>query len=75
MILDQLPELLRLPASQKRQLAEELWQQAGDESNEVDLDPAIVALLESRIEEHAAGGAVGSSWELVEARVFGRHGA
>ena len=74
MILEHLPEVQRLPAAEKRLLAEELWQQAGDESNEVDLDPAVVALLEARIEEHAASGAVVSSWEQVEARVFGRHG-
>ena len=73
MILEQLPEVQRLPAAQKRQLAEELWQLAGDENNEIDVDPAIRALLNSRIEQHDMGGEGVSSWEEVEARVFGRH--
>ena len=73
MILEQLPEVQRLPAAQKRQLAEELWQ-ATDDSNEVEVDPAILALLESRLAEAAANPGAVSSWKEVKARVFRHHG-
>jgi putative addiction module component (TIGR02574 family) len=74
MILEQLPEVQRLPADQKRQLAEELWM-ATDASNEITVDPAILALLEERLAKHEARPADLSSWSEVQARVFGSHGA
>ena len=73
MILEQLPEVQRLPAAEKRQLAEELWQ-AADDSGEVEIDPVILELLESRLAEHAQNPDSVSSWNEVEARVFKRHG-
>ncbi len=74
MILEQLPEVQRLPDAQKRQLAEELFQ-VTDDSNQAEVDPAVLALLESRLAEHAANSESVSSWEDVEARVFRTHGA
>lgn len=74
MILEQLPEVQRLPADQKRQLAEELWLET-DASNECEVDPAILALLDARLAEHAANPDAVSTWEEVQARVFKRHGA
>ena len=74
MILEQLPEVQRLPDAQKRQLAEELLR-ATDDSNQVEVDPAALALLESRLAEHAANPGAVSSWKEVEARVFRSHGA
>ena len=74
MILEQLPEVQRLPAAQKRQLAEELWL-AADDNSEVEVDPAILGLLESRLAAHASDSAAVSSWKEVEARVFKHHGA
>ena len=73
MILEQLPEVQRLPDAQKRQLAEELLRMT-DDSSQAEVDPAVLALLESRFAERAANpGAVSSSKE-VEARVFRPHG-
>ena len=73
MILEQLPEVQRLPDAQKRQLAEELLR-ATDDSSQAEVDPAVLALLESRLAEHAANPGAVSSWKEVEARVFRTHG-
>lgn len=74
MILELLPEVQRLPASQKRQLAEELLLEA-DGGEEVDVDPAVLALLEKRLAEHEADPGAASTWDDVKARVFGGHGS
>ena len=74
MILELLPDVQRLPASQKRQLAEELLLEA-DGTDEVDVDPAILSLLESRLAAHEADPSAVSSWEEVKERVFRRHGS
>lgn len=73
MILELLPEVQRLPAAQKRQLAEELWQ-ATDGGEELGVDPAILELLDARLAEHAANPNAVSSWKDVETRIFGNHG-
>lgn len=74
MILEQLPEVQRLPDVEKRQLAEELWQAVG-EGDAVEVDPAILALLDARLADYAANPDAVSTWKEVEARVFERHGA
>jgi putative addiction module component (TIGR02574 family) len=72
MILEQLPEIQNLPSDQKRQLAEELWLSA-DDSHETSVDPAILALLEQRLAQHAADPSAASSWQQVRERVFRGH--
>ncbi len=74
MILELLPDVQRLPASQKRKLAEELLSEA-DGADEVEIDPAIMELLEARIAAHENDPAAVSSWDEVKARVFRRHGS
>jgi len=74
MILEQPPEVQRLPAAEKRQLAEELWR-AADESEEVVVDSSIIELLDLRLADHDANPNAVSSWKEVEARVLKRHGA
>jgi putative addiction module component (TIGR02574 family) len=74
MILELLPDVQRLPASQKRQLAEELLTEA-DAAEDIEVDPAIVELLESRLAAYESDPHAVSSWEDVKARVFRRHGS
>ena len=74
MILELLPDVQRLPASQKRQLAEELLTEA-DGTDEVEVDPAIVELLEARLIAYERDPSAVSSWDDVKARVFRRHGS
>lgn len=73
MILEQLPAVQSLSTAEKRQLAEELLL-AADDTDEVEVDPAILALLEARLADHEANPSAVSSWEEVKARVFNRHG-
>lgn len=72
MILERLPEVQKLPDPEKRQLAEELWQ-AAEEGDAIEVDPAIIALLDKRLAEYAASPSAVSAWKEVEARVFQRH--
>lgn len=72
MILEQLPELQKLPSDQKRQLAEELWLSA-DDQYETTVDQSILALLDQRLAEHDADPESASSWQQVRERVFRGH--
>lgn len=74
MILELLPDVQRLPASQKRMLAEELLREV-DGSDEIEVAPAILAMLENRLAAYDADPAAVSAWEEVKARVFARHGS
>jgi putative addiction module component (TIGR02574 family) len=53
MILDLLPDVQKLPPAEKRQLAEELLQSV-EESDEVEVSPEILSLLESRLAAYDA---------------------
>ncbi len=72
MILEQLPEVQKLPADQKRQLAEELWLSA-DDANETTVDPVILELLDQRLAQYEADPLAASSWQQVRERVFRSH--
>ena len=72
MILELLPDVQRLPPSEKRQLAEELLLEA-DGTDEVEVDPAIMALLDNRLAAYDANPSAVSTWDEVKARVFNRH--
>lgn len=74
MILELLPEVQRLPASQKRQLAEELLAEA-DGSDEIEIDPAVLEMLDSRLAAFEEDPAAISNWDEVKARVFRRAGS
>ncbi len=60
MIVERLPEVLALSTSDKELLAEELLHQVVLEK---DKDPALVALLEERLADHAHTPEGGVSWE------------
>jgi putative addiction module component (TIGR02574 family) len=72
MIIEQWPEVQKLPASQKRQLAEELLRDV-DATEEVEVDASILELLERRLAEHSKHPTDVSSWADVSRRVFKRH--
>jgi putative addiction module component (TIGR02574 family) len=74
MILELLPDVQRLAPSQKRQLAEELLLEA-DCWDEVEVDAAIRALLDSRLADYEADPSAVSTWDEVKSRVFKRHGS
>lgn len=70
MILEQLPEVRKLPASVKRQLAEELLRDA-DGLDEIEVDVAVMEVLEARLAEYARNPAAVTPWRELSHRVFG----
>lgn len=75
MILDTLPAIRQLSSQEKRQLAEELWNDADAQDGEVTVEPAVLELLDQRLAAHAADPQAGSTWEEVRSRVFSGRGA
>lgn len=74
MILEALPAVRQLNSCEKRQLAVELWNSADSEDGEVSVDSAMLALIDQRLQQHAANPAAVSTWDEVKQRVFGNHG-
>ena len=50
-------------------LAEQLWDSVREKSDEIDVTPAQVQLLESRLEALESDGDLGDSWDNVKERV------
>jgi putative addiction module component (TIGR02574 family) len=50
-------------------LAEQLWDSVRDKSDEIEITPEQVKLLESRISALEMDGDTGDSWEIVKARI------
>jgi putative addiction module component (TIGR02574 family) len=53
-------------------LAEQLWDSVRDKSDEIQITPEQVKLLESRISALEEDGDNGDSWENVKARITNR---
>ena len=50
-------------------LAEQLWDSGRDKSDEIEITPEQVKLLESRITALEVDGDIGDTWEDVKARI------
>jgi len=50
-------------------LAEQLWDSVRDKSDEIEITPEQVKLLESRISALEVDGDIGDTWENVKARI------
>ena len=50
-------------------LAEQLWDSGRDKSDEIEITPEQVKLLESRISALEVDGDIGDTWEDVKARI------
>lgn len=72
MILETIPSLRQLPPKAKRQLAEELWDNADAEEGEITVEAAVMTLLDQRLAEHAAEPQAVAGWDEVKSRVFAR---
>ena len=53
-------------------LAEELWDSVRTKSDEIEVTPEQIELLESRLTAFASDGEYGDSWENVKKRVISR---
>jgi putative addiction module component (TIGR02574 family) len=58
-----------LSTSERILLAEELWHSVHDNSDEIELSPEQIKLLEARLAAYDEDGDPGDSWENVRARV------
>ena len=50
-------------------LAEQLWDSVRDKSDEIEITPEQVKLLESRISALEVDGDIGDTWDNVKARI------
>ena len=62
-------KLLKLPAAERMELIEELWESIADDDEALDLTPEQLEDLESRLAEADADPEGGSPWEEVRERI------
>ncbi len=74
MIVEQLPEVQKLPLEMKLALAAELFEEA-TESLVEEPDPELVDLLHRRYEEYRSNPSDASPWSEVKARILGSRDA
>ena len=65
-------EALRLPAEDRRELAESLWESLEDEEDSSSLPEWQAALLDERLAEDEAQPESGAPWTEVKARILAR---
>jgi len=65
-------DIKSLNTLERIQLAEQLWDSVRDKSDEIEVTPEQIKLLESRLEKLEADGNLGDSWQNVKARVVKR---
>ena len=65
-------DIQSLNTQERIQLAEQLWDSVRDKSDEIEVTPEQIKLLENRLEELEADGDLGDSWQNVKARVVKR---
>jgi len=63
-------DIQSLSTQERIQLAEQLWDSVRDKSNEIEVTPEQIKLLESRLESLQSDGEFGDSWKNVKARVI-----
>ena len=65
-------DIQSLNTQERIQLAEQLWDSVRDKSDEIEVTPEQIKLLENRLEELEADGDLGDSWQNVKARMVKR---
>ena len=65
-------DIQSLSTQERIQLAEQLWDSVRDKSNEIEVTPEQIKLLESRLEALQFDGDLGDTWENVKTRVVDR---
>lgn len=58
-----------LSTSERILLAEELWDSVHDKSDEIELSPEQIKLLDARLEAYDEDGETGDSWNNARARI------
>jgi len=62
-------DIQSLSTSERILLAEQLWNSVYEKSDDIELTPDQIALLDSRLSAYEADGNPGDSWENVRARI------
>ena len=65
-------DIQSLSTQERIHLAEQLWDSVRDKSNEIEVTPEQIKLLESRLEALQSDGDLGDTWENVKTRVVDR---
>ena len=71
MILEQHPELRKLPPSEKLALVSELWDDLAAHPENVPVSPEQIAELDRRMEEYRKNPEAVITWEAVRRRLLG----
>ena len=62
-------EIQSLSTSERIKLAEELWDSVHAQSDEIEVSPEQMAMLEERLAAYQADSDPGDTWENVRARI------
>lgn len=62
-------DIQTLSTSERILLAEELWDSVHDQSDEIEVSPEQMIMLEERLAAYQADGDPGDSWKNVRARI------
>jgi putative addiction module component (TIGR02574 family) len=71
MILERLPEVRRLTASEKLMLVSELWNELEAHPSEVPVSREMIAELDRRLEHFREHPGEFTTWEAVRERILG----
>ena len=71
-MIEKIPELRTLSASEKLTLVTELWEDLASQPEDIPITPEQIAEVDRRLEEYRRNPSLGSSWEEVKARILGQ---
>ena len=71
-MIERIPELRRLSASDKLILVTELWEDLASNPEDIPITPEQIAEVDRRLEEYRQNPGLGSSWEEIKARILGQ---
>jgi putative addiction module component (TIGR02574 family) len=71
-MIERIPELRTLSASEKLTLVTELWEDLASKPEDIPITPEQIAEVDRRLGEYRRNPGLGSSWEEVKARILGQ---
>ena len=71
-MIEKIPELRTLSASEKLTLVTELWEDLASQPEDIPTTSEQIAEVDRRLEEYRRNPSLGSSWEEVKARILGQ---
>ena len=71
-MIERIPELRTLSASDKLTLVTELWADLESNPEDIPITPEQIAEVDKRLEEYRQNPGLGSSWKDVKARILAK---